>query len=306
MALWIVGTIIVETLVVAIAVYSATSHWTDLKTFEIAETVKREIATSQLPATQASSRAMILAQELSARGGIKPVQLPALEQNLQSAFSATDTPAAAAAVRAGIDPASVVLQAAKDIGTKGAIGLLVGLLLLGAACAVVISTGMNYLLSPSTNIMRDIYQRFMHPDTDQRKLVALQKVFVVVLGVAAFLMIFVPTVLHARISVLSYAFFAYTMYGVAITPALLAALTWKRATRVGGLASIISGAVMAILFELVIPRVFPSVLRGGDPWGIPSIYPALLVSVLFLVAGSLLSPKPKPEELKIFFPKKDL
>ena len=305
-ALWIVGTIVVETLVVAIAVYSAASHWTDLKTYDISETVKHEIATGQLPAAKASDRAMILAQELSARGNIKPGQLPDLEQKLQSAFSAADTPAAAAAVRAGIDPASVVLQAAKDIGTKGAIGLLAGLLLLGAACAVVISTGMNYLLSPSTNIMRDIYQRFMHPATDQRKLVALQKVFVVVLGAAAFLMIFVPTVLHARISVLSYAYFAYTMYGVAITPALLAALTWRRATRVGGLASIISGAVTAIVYELVIPRAFPSVLKAGDPWGIPSIYPALLVSVFFLVAGSLLSPKPKPEELKTFFPKKDL
>jgi len=305
-ALWIVGTIVVETLVVAIAVYSAASHWTDLKTYDISETVKHEIATGQLPAAKASDRAMILAQELSARGNIKPGQLPDLEQKLQSAFSAADTPAAAAAVRAGIDPASVVLQAAKDIGAKGAIGLLAGLLLLGAACAVVISTGMNYLLSPSTNIMHDIYQRFMHPDTDQRKLVALQKVFVVVLGAAAFLMIFVPTVLHARISVLSYAYFAYTMYGVAITPALLAALTWRRATRVGGLASIISGAVTAIVYELVIPRAFPSVLKAGDPWGIPSIYPALLVSVFFLVAGSLLSPKPKPEELKTFFPKKDL
>lgn len=304
-ALWIVGTIVVETLVVVIAIYSATSHWTDLRTFEIAETVKSEIATNKLPATEASSRALALAQELSSRGGIKPAQVPALEQKLQEAFSAADTPAAVAAVRTGIDPASVVLQAAKDIGSKGAVGLLVGLLLLGAACAVVISTGMNYLLSPSTNIMRDIYQRFMHSDTDQQKLVALQKVFVVILGVAAFLMIFIPTVLHARISVLSYAYFAYTLYGVAITPALLAALTWKRATRTGGVASIVSGAIMAIVFELVIPRAFPSVLKGGDPWGIPSIYPAIVVSVLFLVVGSLLTPKPKPEEIEIFFPKKE-
>jgi SSS family solute:Na+ symporter/sodium/proline symporter len=303
--LWIIGTIVVETLVVAIAIYSAASHWTDLKTFDIAETVKSEIAVNKLPPTEASSRAMTLARELSSSGGIKPAQIPALEQKLQEAFARADTPAAVAAVRAGVDPASVVLQAARDIGSKGVVGLLVGLLLLGAACAVVISTGMNYLLSPSTNIMRDIYQRFLHTDTDQQKLVALQKVFIVILGVAAFLMIFIPTVLHARISVLSYAYFAYTMYGVAITPALLAALVWKRATRTGGVASIVSGTVMAIVFELVIPRAFPSVLRGGDPWGIPSIYPAIVVSVLFLVVGSLLSPKPKPEQLEKFFPKKE-
>ncbi len=50
----------------------------------------------------------------------------------------------------------VVLLAARNL-----VPAPVGVLLLGAACAVVISTGMNYLLSPSTTIMRDIYQRFM-------------------------------------------------------------------------------------------------------------------------------------------------
>ncbi|MCJ7611215.1 MAG: hypothetical protein MUP19_03050, partial [Candidatus Aminicenantes bacterium] len=42
--LWIVGTILVESLVVIVAIYSAAAHWTDLKTFEIAGTVKNEVA----------------------------------------------------------------------------------------------------------------------------------------------------------------------------------------------------------------------------------------------------------------------
>jgi len=50
----------------------------------------------------------------------------------------------------------LVLMAAKSL-----VPTPIGILLLGAACAVVISKGMNYLLSPSTNIMRDIYQRFI-------------------------------------------------------------------------------------------------------------------------------------------------
>lgn len=303
-AIWIVGTILVETLVVAIAIYSAAAHWTDIKAFEIAGQVKSKVAASECLPQDASKLAVSLADKLQANGKIKPGQRQALDQKLEQAFAAADTPEKIAAVRAGIDPASVVLQAAKDIGAKGGIGLIVGLLLLGAACAVVISTGMNYLLSPSTNIMRDIYQRFLKPNADQAKMVALQKVFVVILGLCAFLMIFIPTVLRARISVLSYAFFAYTMYGVSITPALLAALTWKRATKLGGVASIVSGAVTAILFELVIPNAFPAVLKGGDPWGIPSIYPALAVSLLFLIIGSLASPKPGPEQLIKLFPGK--
>jgi SSS family solute:Na+ symporter/sodium/proline symporter len=187
----------------------------------------------------------------------------------------------------------VVLMAARSL-----VPAPVGVLLLGAACAVVISTGMNYLLSPSTTIMRDIYQRFIKKDAGQKNMVALQKVFVVVIGVLAFLL---ATQLK---SVLEMSFFAYTIYGVAITPALIAALTWKRATRAGGLASIITGTAVSILF-FIISKVLPAEkVPDGDPWGIPMIYPALIASLAVLIIVSLLTKKPKPEELEKFFPKR--
>jgi SSS family solute:Na+ symporter/sodium/proline symporter len=189
----------------------------------------------------------------------------------------------------------VVLMAARSL-----VPAPVGVLLLGAACAVVISTGMNYLLSPSTTIMRDIYQRFMKKDAGQKNMVALQKVLVVVIGVLAFLL---ATQLK---SVLEMSFFAYTIYGVAITPALIAALTWKRATKAGGLASIITGTAVSILF-FILSKVLPAEkVPDGDPWGIPLIYPALIVSLAALVIVSLLTKKPKPEDLEKFFPAKKI
>ncbi len=178
----------------------------------------------------------------------------------------------------------------------------VGVLLLGAACAVVLSTGMNYLLSSSSNVMRDIYQRMINPNSDPAKMVALQKIFIVVMGFCAFLMIFVPTVLKSEISVLQYAYFAYTIYGVAITPALFAALTWKRATRQGGLASIVGGAAAAVFFEVLLPRLAPGVMEGGDAFGIPSIYPAAIISIGLLFIVSLLTPAPTARELERLFP----
>lgn len=187
----------------------------------------------------------------------------------------------------------VVLMAAKSL-----VPPYVGVLLLGAACAVVISTGMNYLLSPTTTIMRDIYQRFRKTEPAQSTMVALQKVFVVVLGLVAFFLAMRMT------SVLSMAYFAYTIYGVAITPALLAALAWKRTTRAGGLASIISGTVVCIFLKILVEVLPPELAPDGDPWGIPMIYPALIVSLGSLIIVSLLTKKPKPEELEKFFPKK--
>ncbi len=190
----------------------------------------------------------------------------------------------------GIDPASIVLQAARYLVPPW-----VGILLLGAATAVVISTGMNYLLSPTTNIMRDIYQRFLNREASQRQMVALQKAFIVILGIFAYLLA------TRLVSVLEMSYFAYTVYGVAITPALIAALAWKRATRVGGLASIIGGTVVAVALKALTYILPPEQVPEGDPWGIPLIYPALAVSLVALIVGSYLTPPPSEEELAPLF-----
>jgi Na+/proline symporter len=146
--------------------------------------------------------------------------------------------------------------------------------------------------------MRDIYQRFLKKDADQKSLVALQKLLVVVIGVLAFLL---ATQLK---SVLEMSFFAYTIYGASITPALLAALAWKRATKAGGLASIIAGTTVC-LFLFIMTKVLPAAkVPDGDPWGIPMIYPSLIASLGALIVVSLLTKKPTAEELEKFFPRK--
>jgi len=159
--------------------------------------------------------------------------------------------------------AKVIILAARQL-----VPPLIGVLLLGAVCAVVISTSMNYLLSSSTNIIRDLYQRFINKNASQKFIVA----------------------------------FAYTIYGVSITPALLAALTWKRATRAGGLASILSGAFVAILMRILVEVLPPEKVIEGDPFGIPILFFALPVSLLSLFGVSLLTKKPSPQELTKFFP----
>ncbi len=303
-ALWIFGTIIVEVVVVAIAIYSASSHWVEIKEFEIVERLKQDIQTETTAMNEIQDRAQIMVADMSSKGVLKPEQASQLREKLQSGLQTISTKDELYRMKAGVDPAAIVLKAAEDILRHSPIGLIAGLLLLGAACAVVISTGMNYLLSPTTNIMRDIYGRFFGKGASEAKKIALQKVFVVLLGICAFLMIFIPTISGSSISVLRYSYTAYTMYGVAITPALLAAFVWKRATKAGGLASIIGGSISALFLELVVPNLLPSVIKGGDPWGIPGIYISCLVSVGCLIFFSLVTTPPKQIDLKKLFPEK--
>ncbi|MFZ5515585.1 MAG: sodium:solute symporter family protein [Candidatus Zhuqueibacterota bacterium] len=134
----------------------------------------------------------------------------------------------------------------------------------------------------------------------EKKVVFLQQFLIVLVGVFAYLMATQMT------SVLENAYFAYTIYGVAITPALLAALAWKRVTKIAGLVSIVSATVVT-LFLKIAGYVWPGIMKpagdpNADPFGIPLLYPALVVALVSLVGISYITKPPSKEVLARFFP----
>jgi Na+/proline symporter len=302
-ALWVVGTVVVETVVVIIAVFAASYFWEPIKEFEILNKLKNEVTSQQISTAEIQPTLQEMIDQEAANGNLNTVQKQQVEQTLLGQGQVNSLESIDNLIREKtLDPAAIVLKAAQTIADQGGFLMIIGILLLAAAVAVVISTGMNYLLSPTTNIMRDVYQRFFKPDASQRSMVVLQKVMIIILGIIAF---YLATNLT---SVLEMSYFAYTIYGVSITPALLAALAWKRATRLGGLVSIIGGAAITIFLKAA-GYIWPAIMipagdPNGDPWGIPIIYPALLFSILSLVVFSYLSKPPSEEELKELFPAK--
>jgi len=170
--------------------------------------------------------------------------------------------------------------------------VLAGCLLLAAGLAIIFSTANTFLMIPSTNVTRDIYQRFLRPDAGAAQIVRFQRAMIVILGLAAWL-------LASRFTtILQMAFTAYTMVGAGLTPALLAAFLWKRATPAGGTASIAAGMLVTTIIAWK-QHALSAWLT--DRWGRPvevteyMIYPAALASILCLVGVSLLG-SPPPEE----------
>jgi SSS family solute:Na+ symporter/sodium/proline symporter len=169
--------------------------------------------------------------------------------------------------------------------------VIAGCLLLGAGLAIIFSTANTFLMIPSTNLARDVYQRFFNPQATPAQVVRFQRVMIVVIGVVAYLMATRFT------TILQMAFTAYTMVGAGLTPALLAAFLWKRVTAAGGTASIAAGMLVTVLITWQ-----QDALSGwlSGRWGRPvdvteyMIYPAVIASVVCLVGVSLLTP-PSPE-----------
>ena len=181
----------------------------------------------------------------------------------------------------------IVLRVAAD-----ALPPTLGVLLVCGAAAIVVSTANSFLLTPSTNLIRDVYQRFVNPAATDRQVLRYTRAIVVVVGVLGYVAgNFFPTIL-------AMALWAYTMYGAGITPALLGALLWKRATRAGGVASILAGMLTTLAWEIV------GLARAVDgapayPFGWQTAYPALALSIATLVIVSLATPPPTDAEVEL-------
>jgi solute:Na+ symporter, SSS family len=158
-----------------------------------------------------------------------------------------------------------------------------GAIFLGAIFAKVISTGNNYLFSPATSIVHDVFQRFFWRKSSDRVLLLLSRAVVVILGIVALVQAFQP-------SILAQAIYAYDVYGAGITPAVIAAFFWKRATAAGGLASVCSGTLVALFWK-------------ATGYQFPMIFPALGASLAALIVVSYLGLPPLPAQWQPFFRK---
>ena len=153
---------------------------------------------------------------------------------------------------------------------------------------IIISTADSFLLVPATTLMRDIYMNYVNPDANEKRIVLLSRLLVLVLGIVAYI---VSLGFAKSAGFFERALYAYTIYGASITPALVAALFWKRASKIGAILSISSGTVTTLLWKEAgfIQNLIPTSIYSN----IDEVLPAITVSVLGLILGSILFPDNK-------------
>lgn len=160
--------------------------------------------------------------------------------------------------------------------------LAVGASVLSAAVAFMITTGDSFLLSSATNLTHDVFEPYFFKNcSDSKKLLTI-RILIVVCGICSYMLI-------TKFSdILGLIMYAYTMYGASITPALIAALCWKRVTPAGGLASIIAGCTSTLVWEFFFRESFQ---------GLDSALVAIPLSVAVLVVVSLFTQTGKAQKI---------
>ncbi|WP_017586778.1 sodium:solute symporter family protein [Nocardiopsis ganjiahuensis] len=177
----------------------------------------------------------------------------------------------------GINGDESVLRLASD----GHLPTVIGGLLLAGAVAFVITTGSSFMLSAASNIAFDLFARFGKARAGERGTLVVQRLSVVAIALVAIALgLYFPTVLDLQM-------YSYTIYGAAITPAVLAVLFWKRATTAGAVAALVTGTAVTIGWEV-----------AGAPGGFNGVIMALPAAVLALVVASLLTKAPDARTLE--------
>ena len=164
-----------------------------------------------------------------------------------------------------------------------------GAILMGAVFAKIVSTANNYLFSPATNLVNDVFIRYLAPNASNRLVLIVSRVVVVALGIWA-----LYQALNTS-SVLAKMLYAYTIYAASVTPVVLAAFYSRRVNGYGAVSAIAAGALVTFLWGGAKVHL-PDVLAQRD-----AIFPALLAAVVCLVVVSALTPPPKKEQVGLFF-----
>jgi sodium/proline symporter len=162
---------------------------------------------------------------------------------------------------------------------------LVAGLLLAAILAAIMSTADSQLLVASSALTQDLYHVLLRRHASDKELLVVSRLFVIVIALIAALFATDP-----NSNVLILVGYAWAGFGAAFGPAILLSLTWKRMTRNGALAGMISGGLMVILWKNM----------SGGIFDIYELLPAFIVASLSIVVISLLDKQPENEIIDLF------
>jgi sodium/proline symporter len=154
---------------------------------------------------------------------------------------------------------------------------LIGGFLLAAILAAIMSTISSQLLVSSSSLTEDFYKIFVRRDASQKELVTVGRISVVLVSLVA-----VALAYDEDSTVLGIVSNAWAGFGAAFGPVIILSLYWKRMTREGAIAGMVTGAVVVLLWIYVFQ------LSGV----MYEIVPGFIACTLAIIGVSLLTKPP--------------
>lgn len=168
------------------------------------------------------------------------------------------------------------------MSTEFFIPVLAGFVLAGILAAT-ISSADSYLLIAASSFSKNIYQGILKKEADDKTVLRLTRITLIVLAVIAMII-----ALDEDSVIFKVVSFAWAGFGATFGPIMLFSLFWKRTTRSGAIAGMVTGGVMVFVWNLLLSRL-------GGIFAIYELFPAFVLSCIVIVVVSLLSEEPSKE-----------
>lgn len=169
---------------------------------------------------------------------------------------------------------------------------IIGGIFLCGVLAAIMSTADSQLLVSASSVAEDIYLGVCGKKADDKKIMIVSRVTVVVIAVLAYLIALDP-----NNSIMGLVSNAWAGLGSAFGPLVVMALFWKRTNLKGAIAGVASGALAVILWDYI-PLVGGQTL--GAVTGLYSLVVGFALSLICIVVVSLCTEEPTAEMLQEF------
>ena len=195
---------------------------------------------------------------------------------------------------------NVFIEMIIQIFTKEYALPVVGGIFLCGILAAIMSTADSQLLVTASSVAEDIYKGVFKKDADDKTVLRISRVTVIVVALLAYLI-----ALNPNSSIMGLVSNAWAGLGSAFGPIVLLSLFWKRTNFAGAVSGIVSGAVAVIVWDYI-PMV-KQVVDGtetyvtlGSHTGLYSLVIGFALSMICIVVFSLVTKEPTEEMLKEF------
>lgn len=160
--------------------------------------------------------------------------------------------------------------------------LLAGLAMAGILAAT-ISSSDSYLLIAASAVSKNIYQGIIKKDASDKEVMRVTRIVLLLTTLVG-----IVIALDENSVIFQVVSFAWAGFGATFGPIMLFSLFWKRTSREGAIAGMLSGGIMVFVWNKLIKPI-------GGIFGIYELLPAFLISCLFIIIVSLLTKEPSQE-----------
>ena len=201
----------------------------------------------------------------------------------------------------GGDTEKVFIKMILQLFTENYYLPVVGGIFLCGILAAIMSTADSQLLVSASSVAEDIYKGVFKKDADDKTVLNISRITVLVIAVLAYLIALDP-----NSSIMGLVSNAWAGFGAAFGPLVVLSLFWKRTNLQGAVAGVLSGAITVIVWDYL--KIVSTVDEAGnairvtigDYTGLYSLLVGFIISLICIVVVSLLTPAPDAEILQEF------